>query len=228
MPLGRLAAWIGGLGAVAVALAALLASMGEVLDGAARLQARLSGRAAPPAANAAPPLTGTAPATTSAPQATTSAAAMTTSAAPTTAGAPPAASTAAPPSSPRPGAGLGTFVRAGTAPEGAWLAARLRRTLELEGIQLAAEAGAARNLVDLSPPALELVEPAPAGAPLPFGADILLEARILAPGDEAHPLAVVQRKARGLGATPAEATQRARLAAADLLGLRLAEALQSH
>ncbi|MDO9709542.1 hypothetical protein [Paracraurococcus lichenis] len=185
-PFGRLAAWIGGLGAVAVALVGLLASVGDLLDLASRLHDRLAGRAEPPAASAALP-------------------------APL-----------------RPGAGVGTYVREGHAPEAAWLAARLRRTLELEGVQVTAQADHARSIVAISPPRFEAVEPAPAGAPMPFGARILLEARILAGDDEAHPLAVVQREARGLGATPAEATERARQAAADLLGRRLAETLQSN
>lgn len=101
---------------------------------------------------------------------------------------------------------------------------RIRRTFDLEGVQLAETAESAARIVELGPPLTARPEAAPSGAPLPYGALVTLEARVLV--TEGALLAPIQRQARGRGATPAEAEEQARVVAADLLGRRLAEMLQ--
>jgi hypothetical protein len=126
---------------------------------------------------------------------------------------------------PGPGPGHGAYVVLG-ADAAAPLAARLRRTLDLEGIELAADPAAAAQRVELAPPLVGAAQPAPAGGPALYGVIVTLEARIFGPGAGTPPITVVQRQARGFGETPAEARDRAQANAADLLGRRLAEALR--
>ncbi|RAI55388.1 hypothetical protein DOO78_23795 [Roseicella frigidaeris] len=103
---------------------------------------------------------------------------------------------------------------------------RIRRTLVLEGVSLPPGAQEGPPFIELAAPIVSLPEVAPAGAPLPYGVVVTLEARLRRGSDMAEPPLVVRRGARGIGATAAEAEARARNAAADLLGLRLAEILQ--
>jgi hypothetical protein len=124
-----------------------------------------------------------------------------------------------------PGSGHGAYVVLG-ADAAAPLAARLRRTLDLEGIELAADPAAAAQRVELAAPLVGAAQPAPAGGPALYGVVVTLEAHVFGPGAGTPPITVVQRQARGFGETPAEARDRAQANAADLLGRRLAEALR--
>lgn len=124
------------------------------------------------------------------------------------------------------GPGHGTFVLVGADGATAPLAARLRRTLELEGIELATGPTGAAQLVELAATAASPAQMAPEGGPRLFGVVVTLEARVRSRDEGAPAIAVVQRQARGFGETPEEAREKAALNAAELLGRRLAEALQ--
>ena len=133
--------------------------------------------------------------------------------------APPANGQAIPPAA-------GSMPHATPDPNNAALLARIRRVLALEGVQLPPDGQDDPPFIDLAAPVVGPPEPAPAGAPLPYGVSVTLEARLRRGSDAATPPLVIRREARGIGTSAAEAEARARLAAADLLGLRLAEILQ--